>query len=52
MSFMTQLTSIFDTFSAAKRMSHLMSMSDHQLQARGLDRDALKRGFIAGIGSR
>ncbi len=52
MTFINRLTSMFDTLSAAKRMSHLMSMSDHELKSRGLDRDALKRGFIDSIGSR
>ena len=46
------IATFFDTLSSANRMSHLMSLSDNELKARGLDRESLKRGFIESLGSR
>lgn len=46
------LSALFETLPAANRMSYLMSLSDRELNARGLDRETLKRGFIEGLGHR
>lgn len=37
-------------FTRAERYSHLFSLSDRQLAARGYDRAGLTRSYISGIG--
>lgn len=46
------LAALIHTISEASRMSVLLSMSDHDLAARGLDRDGLTRSYIEGLGAR
>lgn len=49
---MSEFSNFFAHLAEAKRMSHLFSLSDRELAARGLDREALKRHYIAGLGAR
>ena len=49
---MAEFTAFFDRLAEAKRMAHLFSLSDRELAVRGLDREGLKRQYIAGLGAR
>ena len=44
------LVGFLHAFTRAERYTHLFSLSDRQLAARGYDRDGLTRSFISGIG--
>ncbi|MEM0946821.1 MAG: hypothetical protein AAGK37_05415 [Pseudomonadota bacterium] len=48
---MSEFTNFFNHLAQAKRMAHLFSLSDQELAVRGLDREALKRHYIAGLGA-
>jgi len=43
------LHSISESFGRARRFEQLFSLSEAQLAARGMDRDALVRTYIAGL---
>ena len=44
------LTKFIALFASTRRFERLFELSDAQLVARGLDRDALVRNYISGIG--
>lgn len=52
MLFFQGFVSLFDTYSAAKRTSRLLAMSDDQLSVLGMDRERLVRSYIQGLGAR
>jgi hypothetical protein len=52
MSYMNGIIAALDSLSGAKAMGRLFGMSDHELKAHGLDRDALARGYISGLSAR
>ena len=49
---MSEFSNFFSLLAESHRMAHLFSMSDRELASRGLDREALKRQFISGLGAR
>lgn len=52
MSLIDGISHLFGDLAEAKRMAHLFSLSDHELAARGLTREALRQQYIAGLGAR
>ena len=48
----TALKSAAYTFATARRFEALFDMSDHELAARGLNRDGLVKSYIEGLGLR
>ena len=48
---MSEFTAFFERLAEAKRMAYLFSMTDHELSTRGLNREALKRHYISGLGA-
>ena len=52
MSYLSGFIASLDALSEAKTMSRLFDMSDKELKAHGLNRDALARGYISGMSAR
>jgi hypothetical protein len=51
MSMVKRVSSLFESLTAANHYNYLFQMSDNELAARGLSRDALARSYISGIGA-
>ncbi len=52
MSMFNRVNSLFEALTSANRYNYLFQMTDAELAARGLSRDALVRGYISGLGAR
>ncbi|MDU8945328.1 hypothetical protein [Ovoidimarina sediminis] len=52
MNLLNGISHLFGDIAEAKRMAHLFSLTDDELAARGLTRDALRKQYIAGLGAR
>jgi hypothetical protein len=52
MRLLSAVAAFLDSLSEARRMSNLVSMSDHDLATRGYDRETLVRSYIQGLGAR
>ncbi len=52
MNLLNGISHLFGDMAEAKRMAFLFSLSDHELAARGLSRENLRKQYIARLGER